>query len=80
MIGTGCALVNRGTSRYPPRMEPLTVEALRTLAQAQGLNVSDEDLAGLLPLVTGGRELVAALDQALYPEVEPASEYRLRAP
>jgi hypothetical protein len=59
-------------------MEPLTVEALRALARAQGLDLSDEDLVALVPLVTGSRELVGTLDEALHPEVEPASEYHLR--
>ncbi len=77
MIDSRGGLVNRGTSHYPAPMEPLTMDALRALARAQALDCSDEELAGLLPLVEGGRQLIAGLDEALRPEVEPTSEFRL---
>ena len=35
--------------------DPLTLDTLRTLARARGLDLSDAELAGLLPLVEAGR-------------------------
>jgi hypothetical protein len=58
-------------------MEPLTLDALRTLARARGLDLSDAELAGLLPLVEAGRAMIAALDGALTRDAEPTSYYRV---
>ena len=57
-------------------MEKLTVDALRTLAKAQGLELSDAELAALLPLVEAGRNGLAAI-RDIPPEIEPASQYRI---
>lgn len=62
--------------RYPPDMEKLTVDSLRTLAQAQGLELTDAELAGLLPLVEAGRAGLATI-RDLPLETEPASQYRI---
>jgi len=68
--------------RYPARMEKLppvgrlTVDTLRTLARAQGLELSDGELAALLPLVEAGRNGLAAI-RDIPPETEPASQYRI---
>jgi hypothetical protein len=62
--------------RYPPRMEKLTVDSLRTLAKAQGLELPDAVLAGLLPLVEAGRAGLAAIHDIPL-ETEPASQYRI---
>ena len=68
--------------RYPARMEKLTpvgrltVDTLRTLANAQGLELSDGELAALLPLVEAGRNGLAAI-RDIPPETEPASQYRI---
>ena len=68
--------------RYPARMEKLpsvgtlTVDTLRTLAKAQGLELSDGELAALLPLVEAGRNGLAAI-RDIPPETEPASQYRI---
>jgi hypothetical protein len=65
-----------GIMRYPPSMEKLTVDTLRTLAKAQGLDLTDQELAALLPLVEAGRSALAAvtdIPQAL----EPASQFRI---
>jgi len=67
---------------YPARMEKLspvgrlTVDTLRTLAKAQGLELSDAELAALLPLVEAGRNGLAAI-RDIPPETEPASQYRI---
>jgi hypothetical protein len=58
-------------------MEPLTVETLRVLARARGLELTDAELAGLLPLVEAGRAMVATLDGALTRDAEPTSVYRV---
>ena len=57
-------------------MEKLTVDALRVLATAQGLELSEAELASLLPLVEAGRNGLAAI-RDIPPEVEPASQYRI---
>jgi len=62
--------------RYPPGMEKLTVDSLRTLARAQGLELTDAELAGLLPLVKAGRAGLAAI-RDIPLETEPASQYRI---
>lgn len=58
-------------------MEPLTLETLRVLARARGLELTDAELAGLLPLVEAGRAMVATLDGALTRDAEPTSVYRV---
>jgi len=62
--------------RYPARMEKLGLDALRTLARAQGLELSDGELASLLPLVEAGRNGLAAI-RDIPRETEPASQFRI---
>jgi len=62
--------------RYSPGMEKLTVDTLRTLAMAQGLELSDAELASLLPLVEAGKSGLAAVHD-IQPETEPASQFRI---
>ena len=57
-------------------MEKLTVNALRTLAEAQGLQLTDAELTALLPLVEAGRNGLAAI-RDIPPATEPASQYRI---
>ena len=57
-------------------MEKLTVDALRTLAKAQGLELSDAELASLLPLVEAGRSGLASI-RDIPQETEPASQFRI---
>ena len=57
-------------------MEPLTLDTLRVLAEAQGLDLTDEELAGLLPLVRASRSMMDSL-RGVPPEVEPSSQYRI---
>jgi hypothetical protein len=65
-----------GIMRYPPSMEKLTVDTLRTLAKAQGLDLTDQELAALLPLVQAGRSGLAAVTD-IPPALEPASQFRI---
>ena len=65
-----------GIMRYSPSMEKLTVDTLRTLARAQGLELTDAELAALLPLVDGGRQSLAAI-RDLPVKSEPASQFRI---
>jgi hypothetical protein len=65
-----------GIMRYPPSMEKLTVDTLRTLARAQGLDLTDQELAALLPLVEAGRSGLAAVTD-IPPALEPASQFRI---
>ncbi|HET8575854.1 MAG TPA: hypothetical protein VFO18_02050 [Methylomirabilota bacterium] len=58
-------------------MENLTIDALRTMARAQGLESSDEDLAAVLPLVQTGRSMVESLATLPLDDVEPSSQYRI---
>ena len=58
-------------------MEPLTLESLRILARERGLDLSDAELSGLLPLVEQGRGMLAALDAALARDTEPSSHFHV---
>ena len=58
-------------------MEPLTLDTLRALATAQGLALTDEELATLLPLVQAGRALIDALADLPLDGVEPSCQYRM---
>ncbi|MEX2221747.1 MAG: hypothetical protein WEG40_08110 [Candidatus Rokuibacteriota bacterium] len=55
----------------------LSKDALRALAQAQGLALSEVDLEGLLPLVQSGRTVLAELAGAPIDDVEPTSLYHM---
>jgi hypothetical protein len=57
-------------------VEALTLDTLRALARAQGLDLSDEDLGRLLPLVQAGRSLLAAIPPEALADLEPALQYR----
>jgi len=58
-------------------MEPLTIDTLGTLAKVQGLDLTDEELAGLLPLVQAGRSMMETLRDIPLMDVEPSSQYRI---
>jgi hypothetical protein len=58
-------------------MEHLTIDAVRTMARAQGLELSDEDLAAVLPLVQVGRRLMESLAAVPLDDVEPSSQFRI---
>ena len=58
-------------------MEPLTIDSLRTLASLQGLELTDQELARLLPLVRAARSTTALLADAVSGDIEPASQYRI---
>ena len=62
--------------QYSPCMEKLTVDTLHTLAKAQGLDLTDQELAALLPFVEAGRNGLAAVTD-LPPALEPASQFRI---
>jgi hypothetical protein len=57
-------------------MEKLTVDTLRTLAKAQGLDLNDQELTALLPLVEAGRSGLAAVTD-IPPALEPALQFRI---
>jgi hypothetical protein len=65
-----------GIMRYSPGMEKLTVDTLSALARAQGLELTDAELAALLPLVEAGRSGLAAVRDIPH-EAEPASQFRV---
>jgi len=58
-------------------MEPLTIDALKTLAIHAGLDLTDQELAALLPLVAATRSMMEPVREALSGEDEPASQYRM---
>jgi hypothetical protein len=58
-------------------MDPLTLDMLRMLATAQGLVLTDAELARLLPLVQAGRAVMDALASLPLDDVEPSSQYRM---
>jgi hypothetical protein len=58
-------------------MDPLTIDTLRTLATLQGLELTDQELAALLPLVVAARSMMEPVRDALSGEIEPAIQYRI---
>jgi hypothetical protein len=56
---------------------PLTRDALRALAQAEGLTLGEADLDGLLPLVQATRAVLAELAGAPLDDVEPTALYHM---
>ena len=58
-------------------MEALTIEALKIWASLKGLELTDQELTSLLPLVVAAREATESLGEALTAEVEPAPQYRI---
>lgn len=71
------ALVNREGDRYPGGVNELTIGALRDMARERGLDLTEAELQGLLPLVQAGRALMAATATLPLRDVEPASQYRI---
>ena len=55
----------------------ITKDALRALAQAQGLTLSEADLDGLLPLVQATRTLLDEMAAAPLDDVEPTALYHM---
>ena len=58
-------------------MEALTTDALRRMAEARGLALTDAELEGLLPLVQAARAMIDAIEIPAGSETEPASQYRI---
>jgi hypothetical protein len=58
-------------------VEPLTLDTLRALAALEGLGLTDQELAALLPLVVATRSTLQSLGDALTGEHEPATQYRI---
>jgi hypothetical protein len=58
-------------------MNSLTIDMLKALASFQGLTLTDQELAGLLPLVAATRSMTDSLREVLSSEIEPASQYRI---
>ncbi|HYB44628.1 MAG TPA: hypothetical protein VEL75_22830 [Candidatus Methylomirabilis sp.] len=58
-------------------MEPLAVDALRALARARGLELTEPELEGLLPLVEAARSMMESLRGAGLEGIEPACQYRI---
>ncbi len=58
-------------------MNSLTIDTLKALASLQGLMLTDDELAALLPLVAATRSMADSLRDVLSSELEPASQYRI---
>lgn len=58
-------------------MDTLTLDTLRALANAQEIDLTDEELRRLLPLVQAGRALMKSLRDAALDEIEPSCQYRI---
>ena len=54
----------------------ITIESLRLMAQAAGLNLSDEELQRLLPGVNRAKKQAAELREILASSDEPATTFR----
>ena len=58
-------------------MGPLTIDTLRMRATLEGLELTEQELAGLLPLVESWRSMMESLRDVLPRDLEPASQYRI---
>jgi len=58
-------------------MEPVTVEALKQVAELQGYAWSAEELERIRPLVERGLALVEKLGGLVAQDLEPAIQYRM---
>jgi len=58
-------------------MESLTLDELRALARVQGLDLTEPELARLLPLVQAARSMMETLRDVLPRDAEPGSQYRV---
>jgi len=58
-------------------MEPVTVEALRSMARLQGYAWSDAEIEAILPQVARGLALVEKLKGLSTSDSEPTIQYRL---
>ena len=58
-------------------MNSLTIDTLKALALLQGLTLTDDELAVLLPLVAATRSMTDSLRDVVSSELEPASQYRI---
>ncbi len=58
-------------------MEPVTVEALKSMARLQGYAWSDAEIEAILPQVARGLTLVEKLGALSASDPEPAIQYRL---
>jgi len=58
-------------------MNPLTIDTLKTLASLEGLTLTDQELASLLPLVAATRAMMEHMRDVLSGQIEPASHYRI---
>ena len=58
-------------------MDTLTLDTLRTLANAREMDLTEDELRGLLPLVQGVRALMKSLRDVPLDEIEPSSQYRI---
>ena len=55
--------------------EDLTFDALRVLAKRAGLNLSDEELQRLLPVVNRSRNQALALRELVSDAIEPSGSF-----
>ena len=58
-------------------MNSLTLGTLKTLASLEGLTLTDQELASLLPLVAATRTMMDSLREVVSSDIEPAAQYRM---
>ena len=58
-------------------MNSMTIDTLKTLASLEGLTLTDQEFASLLPLVAATRAMMDQMRDVLSSEIEPASHYRI---
>jgi hypothetical protein len=58
-------------------MNSLTLDTLKTLASLEGLTLTDQELASLLPLVAATRAMTDSLRDVVSSDIEPAAQYRI---
>ena len=58
-------------------MTPLTIDTLKALATLKGLDLTDQELRALLPIVAATRSMMEPVREALASEIEPTTQYRI---
>jgi len=58
-------------------MDSLTIDTLKTLASLEGMTLTDQELASLLPLIAATRAMMEQMRDVLTGEIEPATHYRI---
>ena len=66
-------VVNQLNTSYPRRMEEISRDTLKVIAQSHGLELTDDEIARMLPLVRNALALLVPVRAAIQRETEPVA-------